>query len=215
MEARLTTKHPGRADVIVTLLDFFFDVGKQRGCRGTLAGMHMLTTVSLSSATSLSLRSSLCAHSLLTQPEQAVPASVHVQDASSGPDVVAELIDDVMRSCRTLRAIYVDPMTCPSPGHIFGRILASLSPDGSEGVSQSHTSPVRPAVAFRQTADSSFGTFIHHLQDLLHVKAEGQDRTRRVALIIDRAERMRDIWPEQLIGSLFNLAEEVCTPREP
>lgn len=90
------------------------------------------------------------------------------------------------KSADQVSVAYVDPLLHPSPKLLYANIVSSLGLD--------------PA----SLSDDSVDAFIEALQ----TRYSGNPH-RKGIIVIQRAERIRDMWPEFVWETLFSLAEQV------
>lgn len=132
------------------------------------------------------------------QPYQPSPTAIHLHDPNS-PAATVRLVQDVVGALclpnasgeeDRISVAFVDPLLQPSPKLLYAAIISSFG--------QNPTT----------LSDDSVDSFV----DALQQRMVGNP-LRKGIIVVQRAERMRDMWPEYVWEALFSLAEQVRLER--
>lgn len=154
----------------------------------------------------------------LFQPQQPLPSSIHIQDAGSIVST-SRLLDDVLSSAKhhepSLLTCFVDPLTSTTPQLLWARMSEAFGLGSKRSTAtareplplpllppQASTSQVPSA----QLSDDSIDSFMHLMRSRFQ-NASHEASSDKVVLVIRRAERMRDLWPDAVTESLYSMAE--------
>lgn len=122
-----------------------------------------------------------------TQPS---PASLHIYD----PNTPASSLSLLQKLLIAPNVLYVeaDPLVCSTPRSLFHHVWTTLSKYFDETI---------PA-AIDDSLDVFLGALTSWMEGVMQA-------SRKLILVISRAERMRDVWPETITEGLYNIAERV------
>ena len=129
-------------------------------------------------------------HDLLGKAGQPCPPLLHIYDANT-PASSLSLLQRLLVA-PSIYVIDIDPLVCSTPRSLFHRIWTTLS--------KFLIAPIPP------TVDDSIDVFLGALTSWMEVLMQMDGK---LILLISRAERMRDVWPESITGGLYNIAERV------
>lgn len=126
---------------------------------------------------------------MLGRSGQPSPTQLHLYD----PNTPASTLSLLLKVLATpIVTVTVDPLVCPTPRSLYAHIWDTLSKLDVAAV---------PAVV-----DDSLDVFLGSLSTWMEALKEQE---RKLVLIMSRAERMRDIWPELVTEALYNISELV------
>ncbi|KAN0060927.1 hypothetical protein ACQY0O_006661 [Thecaphora frezii] len=133
---------------------------------------------------------------LVGPPQQPLPPSILLHDACS-PSWTASYAKTALRALAeqldpALHAIAVSPLTSNSPSALFRDALQPI--ENRVGAAASASSSRRP--------DGSLEWFLWRLSSILEANPQ-----HRVVVLVENAERIRDIWPETVWTSFCRLGE--------
>lgn len=135
----------------------------------------------------MTLHAQIICHFL--QPRQPSPALVHLYDPNSLASTTALLRDLIVLPTIIVE---IDPLVCPTPRSLFTHIWSSLAKSVAD---------LMPAVI-----DDSLDLFLGNLSTAIEgiIKSNG-----KLVFVLQRAERVRDVWSEPIMEALYSMAETV------
>lgn len=119
-----------------------------------------------------------------------LPALIHLYDPNT-PTSTLKLFRSITLPSSTV-VVETDPLVDPTPASLFDKVLSTIVKDSACTISVS--------------AGDSVDVFLGYIYDWLKATASNGSN---LILVIQRAERLRDVWPEHIIESLYNFAELV------
>jgi hypothetical protein len=122
----------------------------------------------------------------LPQPDTPLPAAVHIHAASSSR--ASELLSHLLAGATATRISSLDPLQQPTCALLYAHLLADLAP----------ASAARP-----EALDTLVAALAPALQE------------QRALVVVQNAERMRDVWEESIGEAVWGLAELVSSPSGP
>lgn len=126
---------------------------------------------------------------MLGRPGQPSPTQLHLYDPNT-PTATLHLLLKVLAS--PIVTVTVDPLVCPTSRSLYTHIWDTLRK--------------LDVAAVPLIVDDSIDVFLGALSTWVEALKE---QYRKLVLIIPRAERMRDIWPEPVMEALYNISELV------
>ncbi|MCO5565831.1 hypothetical protein L7F22_019506 [Adiantum nelumboides] len=130
---------------------------------------------------------------LLQDVRQPIPSSIHVHDTANGQAVLENVIRQI-----DANLLEIDPLLCPTPHLLFTKIHNGFATNAS-------SSDISNKGIF---GDGSTDAMLHAIRAQLQKhKESATSKQQRFIILLKRADRMRDIWPEEISNVLFGMAK--------
>ncbi|PWN32073.1 uncharacterized protein FA14DRAFT_174919 [Meira miltonrushii] len=131
---------------------------------------------------------------LLQDASQPIPSSIHIHDTANGQAVLEKVIGQI-----DANLLEIDPLLCPTPQLLFNRIYKGFATNAT-------SSDLSSKGVF---GDGSTDAMLHAIRAQLQKYQESApgSKQQRFIIILKRADRMRDLWPEEISNVLFSMAK--------
>ena len=130
---------------------------------------------------------------LLQDVNQPIPSSIHIHDTANGQAVVEKVIRQI-----DANLLEIDPLLCPNPQLLFTRIYNGFATNAT-------SSDISLKGVF---GDGSIDAMLHAIRAQIQKYQESSpDKQQRFIILLKRADRMRDLWPEEISNVLFGMAK--------
>lgn len=131
--------------------------------------------------------------SLLQDASQPIPPSIHIHDTANGQAVLEKVIRQI-----DANLLEIDPLLCPTPQLLFNRIYKGFATNAT-------SSDLSPKGIF---GDGSTDAMLHAIRAQIQKYQESSPgKQQRFIILLKRADRMRDLWPEEISNVLFSMAK--------